>query len=97
MKVLTQYYNAYSDKILPIEYTVPWMIEVLSGYVKTYRADSIKEAINLYFDEEHKSRMEDKQQQILQATQSAAGGAKATAGFAGAMAAVSVIRLFSGR
>lgn len=97
MVELSDYYNAYPDKILPIEYTVPSMIEVLIGYVKTYRADSVKEAINLYFEDEHKSRMEDKQRQILHAAQSAASGSKATAGFAGAMAAVSIIRLFSGR
>ncbi|MGL4546446.1 hypothetical protein [Eubacterium aggregans] len=97
MVELSDYYNAYLDKILPIEYSVPSMIEILKEYVKTYRADSVKEAINLYFDEEHKSRMEDKQKQILRATQSVAGGAKATAGFAGAMTAVSIIRLFSGR
>ena len=34
-------------------------------YIENYRADNMKEAINLYLDEEHKRRMEQSQQEML--------------------------------
>lgn len=59
----------YAREILPwypADYCSIEEAEFFLNAVRNYRADSIKEAVNLYEDTSHKMRMEQAQQQMLQ-------------------------------
>ena len=50
---------------LPADYWYSNAVNVISSYFRNYRADSVKEAINLYEEEMHRMRMENKAELIL--------------------------------
>lgn len=79
-KKITQYYRDYPGQCpVHISYSHPGTLEYLYSLMKSGRADTVKEAINLMEEELHRFRMENHQQQILYRTTQAANAATASA------------------
>ena len=81
---LNDHYNAYSEPPIGIEYSNPEIIEVIMNILKSGRADTIKEAINLMISEANQVEMAKYLQNIQAYAQSAASSAKTSAVFAAA-------------
>ena len=69
---LREYYEAYKNCPVGMEYFCPSTIDKLYNLMKSGRADTIKEAINVYEDDKHKDRMEQQQAIIAKNTAIAA-------------------------
>ena len=58
----------WAGNALPEKYFPYPAIQTIIQYLQSCRADTLKEAINLYEEELHRMKMEDMQQQIVQST-----------------------------
>lgn len=58
----------WASKALPQNYFTYSTIQSIIQYLQSCRAETLKEALNLYEEEIHRQRMEDMQQQIVQST-----------------------------
>jgi len=74
-KIIEQHYQKYEDCPLAIGNTSPSRIEEYINLIETGRADSIKEAINLQIDDEHKTKMLRLQQEAADNARAAASAA----------------------
>ncbi len=52
--------------IVPRDYIAPMFVKTVYGYLTNGRADSMKEAVNLFEEEQHRWRMEQGQQQMYE-------------------------------
>ncbi len=76
---ISKHYQNYKDCPLPIEFSDPVAISSIISYLKSKRADSLKEAINLYEDECHKAQVIIELQEMKAAAKQAATAASITA------------------
>ena len=76
---ITDYYNAYVNCPIGIEFSRPQDISMIMNTIRSGRADTISAAINIILDDEHKANMERKAGEIAQASKEAARAAKAAA------------------
>jgi hypothetical protein len=92
---LYQYYNSFEySELLPFKYTFPTFITILITYIEDYRATTITDAINLYYDEIHKQNMEYSQNEIKNMAKSNNKSIKRASNWATAATAISVLGLF---
>ena len=82
--ILTQHYNNYGFCLIGAEYTNPKILSRICDIIRSGRADTPKEAINILLDDAHKSMMQLQSQLTMQATRQAARGATAAAVFSAA-------------
>lgn len=76
-------YAVWANTALPERYLFPTCIRSIIDYVESRRADTLKEALNLYEEEIHRRKMETMQEQIVESTRKASEEAnKQTALFA---------------
>ena len=76
-------YAVWANEALPERYLLPTCIRSIIDYVESRRADTLKEALNLYEEEIHRRKMETMQEQIVESTRKASEEAnKQTALFA---------------
>lgn len=61
---LVDYYKEYKNCPIGMQYFCPVIVDKLYGLMRDGRADSIKEALNVYEDDKHKGKME-KQAMIM--------------------------------
>ncbi|MBQ0167829.1 MAG: zinc ribbon domain-containing protein [Treponema sp.] len=54
---ISKHYQEYENCPLPIQYSDPEIISALYSYIQAKRADTLKEAFNLYEDECHKAQV----------------------------------------
>ena len=76
---IAEHYNSYTNCPISIEYSDPTTIEKIISYLHSGRAESLKEAINVYEDECHKEQMMTEMKQMKAAAQEAATAATITA------------------
>jgi hypothetical protein len=76
---LTPYYRAYMDCPVAFEYSSPAYLAELIRLMESGRADSIKEAINIAIDDNHKRNLLNMQHDIARNTASAARSARSAA------------------
>lgn len=81
---LYSHYVNYANCPISYEYSNPELIIVLRKMISSGRAESVKEAINLMIDDEHKARMETGQMEMLNETRRAANAAGTAAFFSAA-------------
>ncbi|MBR4599463.1 MAG: zinc ribbon domain-containing protein [Treponema sp.] len=78
---ILDYYNAYGDCSLGVEYTRIQDIQLIADVIRSGRATSIADALNLIIDDEHKARVErntfEAAQNSAQAAQAAKSASKA--------------------
>lgn len=65
---LTTDYALWASNALAEQYLSPDSIQTIIDYVKSYRADTLKEALNLYEEELYRRKMEAMLQQILESS-----------------------------
>lgn len=58
------------QEVVPQDYIAPMFVRAAYGYLVNGRADSMKEAVNLFEEEQHRWRMEQGQQQMYEEYQS---------------------------
>ena len=63
----------WAGNALPKKYFTYPTIQAIIQYLQSCRAETLKEALNLYEEEIHRQKMEDMQQQIVQSTAQTAG------------------------
>lgn len=76
-EIQQELYNQGIFERIPKQYTTPKAVIKMFTYVYNQRADTLKEAINLFEQEEHQERMEQKQDAILRASERAEVEARA--------------------
>lgn len=82
---LTNHYNNYGNICLVgAEFSNPRILALISNTLRQGRADTIKDAINVMFDDAHKTQMELQAQLTTQAAMQAARGATTAAVFSAA-------------
>ena len=64
-------YAVWANEALPERYLLPTCIRSIIDYVESRRADTLKEALNLYEEEIHRRKMETMQAQIVESTRKA--------------------------
>lgn len=96
-KITTEYYTFDVSNYYPIDYFYDYAMDAIIQYLNQFRAESLKEAINLYEREAHQRRLEEQQEksiniqkEILNKANKAANAATATAVFSGISAYNSV-------
>lgn len=78
---LTRHYNAYGYCPIGPEYSNPAIIDGIMRIIRSGRADTIKEALNVMLNDAHKTTMELAAMQTANSARSAAAGATAAAVF----------------
>lgn len=78
---LTEHYHAYGYCPIGPEYSNPAIIDGIIRIVRSGRADTIKEALNVMLNDAHKTTMELAAMQTANSARSAAAGATAAAVF----------------
>lgn len=78
-KQIQEHYAKLENCPLGIDYTSPSTIERLVYYLNSYRADSLKEAINVLEDERHKANVENTLAATRKAAEDAAFASQMTA------------------
>ena len=78
-QILTQHYEAYNNCPIGIEYSRPEDITKIYDVVRSGRAETIPEAINLIIDDMHKAKMEHHAAETAAASKETARAAKAAA------------------
>lgn len=81
---LMDYYNAYPNCPVGAEYSNPEILESILGVLKSGRADTIKESINLLISDAERAEMQATMQAIESYTASASASASTAAFFAAA-------------
>ncbi|MEE1198055.1 MAG: zinc ribbon domain-containing protein [Acutalibacteraceae bacterium] len=81
---LMDYYNAYPNCPVGAEYSNPDILESILGVLKSGRADTIKESINLLISDAERAEMQATMQAIESYTASASASASTAAFFAAA-------------
>ena len=81
---VVSYYNNYGPCPLGIEFTDPKSLETIYEVIRSGRADSLKEAINILANDEHNAEMERLQRATAQAAWETCAAARLNAGFAAA-------------
>ncbi len=81
---LTDYYNAYPNCPIGAEYSNPEIIESILSVLKSGRADTIKESINLLISDAERAEMQATMQAIEAYTAKTSASASAAAFFAAA-------------
>ena len=76
---LSQYCDAYGPCPLGVEYTDPAVLDILYDLLRSGRADSLKEAVNLWLDDIHKATMQSTMNATAEAAADAAHSARASA------------------
>ncbi|MBQ0163539.1 MAG: zinc-ribbon domain-containing protein [Treponema sp.] len=76
---IIEHYAKYENCPLAIDYTNPVVISSMITYIKSGRASSIKEAINIYEDECHKVQMISEMKQMKAFAEQASAAATLTA------------------
>lgn len=76
---IQEHYSNYEQCPLAIEYTDPNAISAFISYLNAGRAENLKEAVNLYEDECHKTQMITEMKQMKAAARQAASAATITA------------------
>ena len=96
-EMLETYFSHPASNFFPLDYFDEYAIDALTTYVANFRADSLKDALNLFETEAHQRRLEDQQQEmiftqkeILSQAQYTAKAATASAVFSGISAYNSV-------
>ena len=89
-RIISEYYTFDISDYYPIDYFYDYAIITITQYLKQFRAESLKEALNLYETQAHQRRLEEQQRQsiniqkeILNKTKKAANAATAAAVFSG--------------
>ena len=78
-QILSEHYNAYGSCPIGIEYTRPSDIAQIQDVIRSGRAETISEALNIIIDDIHKANMERHAAETEAATKEAAKSAKAAA------------------
>lgn len=81
---LEKCYAKFGDSSIGIQYVFPWILRDLYSYVQNGRADSIKEAINIYETELHNQTMKNLAAETAYNAKQAASYAKKAANYASA-------------
>lgn len=81
---LREHYNRFANCPVAFEYSSPIVLESLVQYVKTGRADTVKEAINCLIMDAHNQEMLRIQQEVAQNSKKAAESAQSAAVFTAA-------------
>lgn len=76
---ILDYYNAYGDCALGVEYTRIQDIQLIADMLRSGRATSIADALNLIIDDEHKARVERNTFEAAKNSAEAAQAAKSAA------------------
>lgn len=76
---LTKCYENFGDTTIGIQYVFPWILRTLYEYVQNGRADTIKEAINIYETELHNKTMRELAAETAAAANDAANNARKAA------------------
>ena len=78
-QIIVENYKKIENCSLPIDYTDPSIIEQLISFVDSKRAETLKEAINLFEDECHKAEVRNELKAAKEAANQAAFASTMTA------------------
>lgn len=94
-EILSTYYQQELSNYYSLDYFYEDAIDMLIRYLSQFRADSLKDALNLFETEAHQRRLEDQQQKIIFTQKEILNQAKQTAKAATASAVFSGISAYN--